>query len=66
MASPIEQLVSNLNWSVWRKAPALRKSLWFLLLAFLAMRLGNFIPLPGVDSSAWAASPFSQFGDLFY
>ena len=34
-------------------------------LAFLAMRLGAHIPLPGVDSSAWAASPFVHLGGLF-
>ncbi len=69
MASPIEQLVSNFHWSAWRKARTLKRSLWFLFFAFLAMRLGTFIPLPGVDSGAWAASwassPFAHLGGFF-
>ena len=62
MSSPIEQLVSHFNWAAWRKAKALRRSLLFLLVAFIAMRFGTFIPLPGIDGSAWAATPFAQFG----
>ena len=65
MASPIEQLVSHFNWAAWRKACALRRGLLFLLIAFIAMRFGTHIPLPGIDSSAWAATPLGQFGGLF-
>ncbi len=66
MASPIEQLVSNFSISqLWRNK-TLKRSLGFLLLAFVAMRLGSFIPLPGVNSEAWASSPFAHLGSLFY
>ncbi|MFY0611305.1 MAG: hypothetical protein JXQ99_07260 [Hyphomicrobiaceae bacterium] len=65
MTSPTEHLFRNFSWSAWRKAHALRRSLLFLLIAFLAMRFGTFIPLPGVDSAAWAAS-FEYVRNLFY
>ena len=65
MSSPTEHLFRNFSWSVWRKAPALRRSLLLLLLALLAYRLGTFIPLPGVDSVAWAAS-FEHLRDFFF
>ncbi|MFT5509296.1 MAG: preprotein translocase subunit SecY [Hyphomicrobiaceae bacterium] len=65
MPSPIEQLFGNHSWTAWRNAHALRKALWFLLFAFIAMRLGTFIPLPGVDSSAWAES-FSHLRGIFF
>ena len=65
MSSPIEQLVSNFNWAAWRKAHTLKGALLFLLIAFIAMRFGTHIPLPGIDRSAWQASPWAQFGSWF-
>ncbi len=63
MPSPIEQFFASFSGASWRKAHALRRGLLFLLLAFIAMRLGTFIPLPGVDSAAWA-SYFGSFSNL--
>lgn len=65
MASPVEHLFSNFTWSAWRKAHALRRALVFLLVAFIAMRLGTFVPLPGVNSQAWSEA-YSGFGGIFF
>lgn len=65
MRSPIEHLFGNLSHTAWGKAHALRRSLWFLLFAFIVMRLGTFIPLPGVNGPAWAES-FAHFRGIFY
>ena len=65
MPSPSEHFFANFSRSAWRKAHALRRGLWFLLFAFIAMRFGTFIPLPGVDGSAWTAY-FDHFGKIFY
>ena len=63
--SPIENLFGNVSWAAWGKAHALRRSLWFLLLAFIVMRLGTFIPLPGVDRVAWADA-FDHWRGIFF
>jgi preprotein translocase subunit SecY len=65
MQSPIMDLFGNSGWAAWRKAHALRRGLLFLLLAFIVMRLGTFIPLPGVDSTAWAET-FAHFRGIFF
>ena len=65
MPSPIEQLFGNFNRSAWGKAHALKRGLLFLLIAFIAMRLGTFIPLPGVDSAAWAEQ-FTHLRGVFF
>lgn len=65
MGSPILQLFGRSGWSAWGKAHTLRRSLWFLLIAFIVMRLGTFIPLPGVDRIAWAES-FAHLRGVFY
>jgi len=49
MVSAAEQLVQNLNFSVFGKAEELKKRLWFTLGALLIYRLGTYIPLPGID-----------------
>jgi preprotein translocase subunit SecY len=49
MASPSEQLASNLNMGAFAKATDLKKRLWFTLLALIVYRLGTYIPVPGVD-----------------
>jgi preprotein translocase subunit SecY len=49
MASPSEQLASNLNMGAFGKATDLKKRLWFTLLALIVYRLGTYIPIPGVD-----------------
>ena len=56
MASAAEQLASNLNLSAFSKADELKKRIWFTLGALIVYRLGTYIPLPGIDPAAFAAS----------
>lgn len=56
MASAAEQLASNLNFSAFSKAEDLKKRIWFTLGALLVYRLGTYIPIPGIDPSAFAAA----------
>jgi preprotein translocase subunit SecY len=53
MASAAEQLAANLNFSAFAKAEELKKRIWFTLGAMIIYRLGTYIPLPGIDPSAW-------------
>ncbi len=53
MVSAAEQLAANLNLSAFAKAEELKKRIWFTLGALLVYRLGTYIPLPGIDPSAW-------------
>ncbi len=54
MASAAEQLAANINFGAFAKAEDLKKRIWFTLGALLIYRFGTFIPLPGVDSAAFA------------
>jgi preprotein translocase subunit SecY len=54
MASAAEQLAANLNFSSFAKAEDLKRRIWFTLGALLIYRFGTFIPLPGIDSAAFA------------
>src|ERR1051325_6828444 len=56
MASAAEQLARNLNFSTFSKAKALQQRIWFTLGALLVYRLGTFIPVPGIDPDAFAAT----------
>jgi len=56
MASAAEQLAANINWSAFSKAEELKKRIWFTLGALVVFRLGTYIPLPGIDSSAFEAA----------
>ena len=56
MASAAEQLARNLNFSTFAKAKALQQRIWFTLGALLVYRLGTYIPVPGIDPDAYAAS----------
>jgi preprotein translocase subunit SecY len=56
MASAAEQLAANINWSAFGKAEELKKRIWFTLGALIIYRLGTYIPLPGIDSSAFEAA----------
>jgi preprotein translocase subunit SecY len=53
MVSAAEQLAANLNFSALAKAEELKKRIWFTLGALLVYRLGTYIPLPGIDPTAW-------------
>jgi preprotein translocase subunit SecY len=64
MVSAAEQLASNMNFGAFSKAEELKKRLWFTLIALLVYRLGTFIPLPGVNPAAFAASFKQQSGGM--
>jgi preprotein translocase subunit SecY len=60
MASAAEQLASNLSFSTFSKAEELKKRIWFTLGALIVYRLGTYIPLPGINFSAYAQAFESQ------
>ena len=64
MVSAAEQLASNLNLSAFSKAEDLKKRLWFTLGALIICRLGTFVPLPGINTAAYAESFKNQAGGL--
>jgi preprotein translocase subunit SecY len=60
MASAAEQLAANINWASFGKAEELKKRIWFTLGALVIYRLGTYIPLPGIDPSAFETSFLGQ------
>ena len=64
MVSAAEQLAANLNFGALAKAEELKKRIWFTLGALLVYRLGTYIPLPGIDPSAWEQIFSSQAGGI--
>src|SRR5262245_10668106 len=64
MASAAEQLAANLNFGAFAKAEELKKRIWFTLAALLVYRLGTFIPIPGINPTAFAAAFQSQSGGI--
>ena len=56
MASAAEQLARNLSFSTFSKAKELQKRIVFTLGALLIYRLGTYIPVPGIDPDAYAAT----------
>jgi preprotein translocase subunit SecY len=64
MVSAAEQLAANLNFSALAKAEELKKRIWFTLGALLIYRLGTYIPLPGIDPTAWEQIFRQQAGGI--
>ncbi len=64
MVSAAEQLAANLNFGALAKADELKKRIWFTLGALLVYRLGTYIPLPGIDPSAWEQIFRTQAGGI--
>src|SRR6188508_445048 len=64
MVSAAEQLAANLNFSALAKAEELKKRIWFTLGALLVYRLGTYIPLPGIDPTAWDQIFRTQAGGI--
>src|ERR1043165_48950 len=64
MVSAAEQLAANLNFGALAKAEELKKRIWFTLGALLVYRLGTYIPLPGIDPSAWDQIFRTQAGGI--
>jgi preprotein translocase subunit SecY len=56
MASAAEQLARNLSFGTFAKAKALQQRIWFTLGVLLVYRLGTYIPVPGIDPDAYAAT----------
>jgi preprotein translocase subunit SecY len=64
MVSAAEQLAANLNFSALAKAEELKKRIWFTVGALLVYRFGTYIPLPGIDPTAWDQIFRSQAGGI--
>ncbi|MGC1304210.1 MAG: preprotein translocase subunit SecY, partial [Caulobacteraceae bacterium] len=54
MASAAEQLAANMNYGAFQRATDLHKRLWFTLGALIVYRIGTYIPIPGIDTAAFA------------
>jgi preprotein translocase subunit SecY len=54
MASAAEQLAANLNFGAFQKATELHKRIGFTLIAMIIYRVGTYIPIPGIDTVAFA------------
>ncbi len=54
MATAAEQLARNMNFGSFAKAKDLQNRILFTLFILVLYRLGTFIPLPGLDASAFA------------
>lgn len=65
MASAAEQLASNINLGAFGKAKELKKRIWFTLGALLVYRLGTYIPLPGIDTTAFSSVLQQNSGGIF-
>src|SRR6476620_6077405 len=64
MVSAAEQLAANLNFGALAKAEELKKRIWFTVGALLVYRLGTYIPLPGIDPTAWEQIFNTQSGGI--
>lgn len=53
MASAVEQLAKNTNWGALAKATELKQRILFVLGALIVYRFGTYVPLPGIDPTAW-------------
>ncbi len=65
MASAAEQLAANINFAAFAKATELQKRIWYTVIALIVYRIGTFIPIPGIDPSAFAQAFESQAGGIF-
>ncbi|MDR0942382.1 MAG: preprotein translocase subunit SecY [Holosporales bacterium] len=65
MASPIEQLAKNFNFSSFKKAQDLKKRILFTLVILIIYRLGTYIPLPNINPAVVSEFTRSHAGGLF-
>ncbi|ESQ82448.1 preprotein translocase subunit SecY [Asticcacaulis sp. AC466] len=65
MASAAEQLAANMNFGAFSKATDLHKRLLFTLGALIVYRLGTYIPLPGINMSAFTQAFNHQSSGIF-
>ena len=54
MASAAEQLAANMNFASFQKATELHKRIWFTIIALIVYRLGSYVPIPGIDVTAFS------------
>ncbi|KAB2884654.1 MAG: preprotein translocase subunit SecY [Albidovulum sp.] len=52
MASAAEQMAANISWGALGKATDLRQRIFFTLGLLIVYRLGTYIPVPGIDTTA--------------
>jgi len=64
MASAAEQLAANMNFGAFQKATDLHKRIWFTLIAMVIYRLGTYIPIPGINATAFANAFQHQSGGI--
>jgi preprotein translocase subunit SecY len=64
MASAAEQLAANINFAAFAKATELQKRIWYTIIALIVYRVGTFIPIPGIDPSAFAQAFQQQAGGI--
>ena len=64
MASASEQLVRNFNPGTFFKAKELQQRLLFTLFILVLYRVGTFVPVPGMDMSAFQQAFEGQSGGL--
>ncbi|MBN9557189.1 MAG: preprotein translocase subunit SecY [Alphaproteobacteria bacterium] len=64
MASAAEQLAANFNFGAFTKATELRQRILFTLGAMIVVRLGAFIPMPGINPGALARILDQQQGGV--
>ncbi|MGZ3304324.1 MAG: preprotein translocase subunit SecY [Asticcacaulis sp.] len=65
MASAAEQLAANMNFGAFSKATDLHKRLLFTLGALIVYRLGTYIPLPGINMTAFEHAFSGQANGIF-
>ena len=53
MASASEQLAKNMNWGTFAKAKELQQRLLFTMMILIIYRFGTYVPIPGVNISAF-------------
>ncbi|MDR1234387.1 MAG: preprotein translocase subunit SecY [Holosporales bacterium] len=64
MASPIEHLAKNFNFSSFKKAEDLKKRIWFTIFILIIYRFGTYIPLPNINPEVVAEFTRSHAGGL--
>ena len=64
MASAAEQLAANINFAAFAKATELQKRIWYTIIALIVYRVGTFIPIPGIDPTAFAQAFQQQAGGI--
>ena len=64
MVSAAEQFASNVSLSSFAKADELKKRLLFAVGALIVYRIGTFIPIPGVNATAFSELFATQTGGL--